>query len=222
MEERLRSSLLDSPLYGYVQTGWLEWQQGICSVQLQEEDFMLYLLWSLDQIKEKREAVAQKLRAVVFKGVRDRFIDSQFQSNQSDIEYVSNLVCACSLYCFGLVLTGNFENQDLYVDLLAGLGDHKDAVMGIHDKIEVEDKTELKEWLVGYMDCEEYYTSGEKIEWLEEELVNLPDIARITRGPVQIMQVNIEQFNNAPGATFTDKSLNVKIEGDYGEHKSIQ
>ena len=182
---------------------------------------MLYLLWSLDQIKEKREAVAQKLRALVFKGVRDKFIESQFQSNQSDIEYVSNLVCACSLYCFGLVLTGIFENQDLYVDLLAGLGDHKDAVMGIHDKIEVEDKTELKEWLVSYMDCEEYYTSGERIEWLEEEPVNLPDIARITRGPVQIMQVHIDQFNNAPGATFTDKSLNVKIEGGYGEYKQI-
>ena len=183
---------------------------------------MLYLLWSLDQIKEKREAVAQKLRALVFKGVRDRFIESQFQSNQSDIEYVSNLVCACSLYCFGLVLTGNFENQDLYVGLLAGLGDHKDAVMGIHDKIEVEDKTELKEWMVGYMGCEEYYTSGERIEWLEAMPENVPDVVRLTRGPVQIMQVNIEQFNNAPGATFTDKSLNVKIEGDYGEHKSIQ
>ena len=86
----------------------------------------------------------------------------------------------------------------------------------------MEDKTELKEWLVGYMDCEEYYTSGEKIEWLEEEPVNLPDIARVTRGPVQIMQVNIEQFNNAPGASFTDKSLNVKIEGDYGEYKQLQ
>lgn len=98
---------------------------------------MLYLLWSLDQIKEKREVIAQKLRALVFKGVRDRFIESQFQSNQADIEYVSNLVCACSLYCFGLVLTGSFENQDLYVGLLAGLGDHKDTVMGIHDKIEV-------------------------------------------------------------------------------------
>ena len=51
---------------------------------------------------------------------------------------------------------------------------------------------------------------------------NFPEIARIARGPVQIMQVNIEQFNNAPGASFTDKSLNVKIEGDYGEYKQLQ
>lgn len=81
---------------------------------------------------------------------------------------------------------------------------------------------ELKEWLVEYMGSEEYYTSGERIEWLEPMPENLPDIARIARGPVQIMQVNIEQFNNAPGASFTDKSLNVKIEGDYGEYKQLQ
>lgn len=218
MEERLRSSLLDSPLYGYVQTGWLEWQQGICSVQLQEEDFMLYLLWSLDQIKEKREAVAQKLRALVFKGVRDKFIESQFQSNQSDIEYVSNLVCACSLYCFGLVLTGNFENQDLYVDLLAGLGDHKDAVMGIHDKIEVEDKTELKEWMVGYMDCEQYYTSGERIAWLKEDgTADLVPIQGLTGVRQQVNIHNyIQNFTNESGAVYKDESITVNVNKDNG------
>lgn len=223
MEGRLKRSFTESPLYRFVREGWFEWGQKVCSVQVQEDDFALYLTWALDLIKEEREDVASKLWGKVYMGLRDRFIASDFTSNKGDLAYLSDLVCACAYYCFGLVLTGDFDNQRLFCELTKGFGEHKDGVLLIWEKIEmVSDTPALKAWLEEYMNSEEYYTSGERIEWLEAMPENVPDVVRLTRGPVQIMQVNIEQFNNAPGATFTDKSLNVKIEGDYGEHKSIQ
>jgi hypothetical protein len=153
--------------------------------------------------------------------VRDLFIARQFSSNQNDLKTITDLVCASSLFCFGLVLTGDFDNQKLYGELMKGFD--KDNVMVEWGKIEMDSNTPaLKAWMEEYMKSDEYYTSGEKIEWLEQEPENLPDIVRIARGPVQIMQVNIGQFNNAPGATFTDKSLNVKIEGNNGEYRKIQ
>ena len=223
MEGRLKRSFAESPLYGFVREGWFEWGQNVCSVQVQEDDFALYLTWALDLIKEEREDVASRLWGRVYMALRDRFIASDFSSNKDDLAYLTDLVCACAYYCFGLVLTGDFDNQRLFCELTKGFGDHKDGVMRIWEKMGMDERTpELKEWLVEYMGSEEFYTSGERIEWLEPVPENLPDIARIARGPVQVVQVNIEQFNNAPGASFTDRSLNVKIEGDYGEYKQLQ
>jgi hypothetical protein len=221
MDERLRCDLLQSPVYGFVQDKWLVWSQDIYAVQMQEQDFLLCLLWGLDLIKDERDDVAKTFRARVYKGVRDLFIARQFSSNQNDLKTITDFVCASSLFCFGLVLTGDFDNQKLYGELMKGFD--KDNVMVEWGKIEMDSNTPaLKTWMEEYMKSDEYYTSGEKIEWLEQEPENLPDIVRIARGPVQIMQVNIGQFNNAPGATFTDKSLNVKIEGNNGEYRKIQ
>jgi hypothetical protein len=68
MDERLRCDLLQSPLYGFVQDKWLVWSQDIYAVQMQEEDFLLCLLWGLDLIKDERDGVAKTFRARVYKG----------------------------------------------------------------------------------------------------------------------------------------------------------
>lgn len=223
MEERLRSDLAESPLYGFIQAGWLEWGQEIVSVQVREDDFLLYVLWGLDMIKQEGTDVCKNFRSRVYMGLRTHFLDCGYTPQQNDLEYVANLACACCLYCYGLVLTDVHDASDLYSGLVSGFGKHWDSVKEKWNEIRKDvDASELKKWIVEYMKSEEYYTSGERIEWLENEPENLPDVVRLTRGPVQITQVNIGQFNNAPGATFTDKSLNVKIEGNNGEYKPIQ
>lgn len=223
MEERLRSDLAASPLYSFVREGWLEWGQEIVSVQVREDDFLLYVLWGLDLIKQEGMDVCKNFRSRLYIGLRNHFLDCGYTPHQNDLDYISNLTSACCLYCYGLVLTDVYDASDVYSSLVNGFGKHWSNVKAQWDTIKPDMNTpDLKEWIIEYVKSEEYYTSGEKIEWLEEEPVNLPDIARITRGPVQIMQVNIGQFNNAPGATFTDKSLNVKIEGNNGEYRKIQ
>ena len=48
MESVLENSLLDSPLFDFIGRNWRRWEKGICAVDLQERDLMLYLMWGLD------------------------------------------------------------------------------------------------------------------------------------------------------------------------------
>lgn len=44
MGEERRNELLDSPLYDFVKRGWGKWSREIVSVQVTDEDFLLYLV----------------------------------------------------------------------------------------------------------------------------------------------------------------------------------
>lgn len=217
MDERLRCDLLQSPLYGFVQDKWLVWSQDIYAVQMQEEDFLLCLLWGLDLIKDERDDVAKTFRARVYKGVRDLFIARQFSSNQNDLKTITDFVCASSLFCFGLVLTGDFDNQRLYGELVKGMD--KDDVIGEWEKIEMDSNTPaLKAWLEEYMKSEEYYTSGEKIAWLNEDgSTDLVSIPGVSNGRQQVnIHTYIQNFTNEAGGVYKDESITVNMNKDNG------
>ena len=59
---------------GLVERNWPRWEQGIGAVQVQEEDFVLYLMWGLDLVREQDEGVNERLRDVVFSALRKKFI----------------------------------------------------------------------------------------------------------------------------------------------------
>ena len=42
----------ETPLFLFIQQEWPEIEQEIKTVQVQEEDFLLYVLWALDSVKE--------------------------------------------------------------------------------------------------------------------------------------------------------------------------
>lgn len=217
MDERLRCDLLQSPLYGFVQDKWLVWSQDIYAVQMQEEDFLLCLLWGLDLIKDERDDVAKTFRARVYKGVRDLFIARQFSSNQNDLKTITDFVCASSLFCFGLVLTGDFDNQRLYGELVKGMD--KDDVIGEWEKIEMDSNTPaLKAWLEEYMKSEEYYTSGEKIAWLNDDgSTDLVSIPGVSNGRQQVnIHTYIQNFTNEAGGVYKDESITVNMNKDNG------
>ena len=217
MDERLRCDLLQSPLYGFVQDKWLVWSQDIYAVQMQEEDFLLCLLWGLDLIKDERDDVAKTFRARVYKGVRDLFIARQFSSNQNDLKTITDFVCASSLFCFGLVLTGDFDNQKLYGALVKGFD--KDNVMMEWGKIEMDSNTPaLKAWMEDYMGSEEYYTSGEKIAWLNEDgSTDLVSIPGVSNGRQQVnIHTYIQNFTNEAGGVYKDESITVNVNKDNG------
>lgn len=111
MAEERNNKLLESPLYTFVAKGWVKWSQKIVSLQAGEEDFLLYLVWALDTIKEQDVGINAGLRDRVYTGLRDHFISQHFASNKPDLDYLTNLVCAAALACFGLTLTDSQENQ---------------------------------------------------------------------------------------------------------------
>ena len=68
------------------------------------------------------------------------------------------------------------------------------------------------------MKSDEYYTSGERIAWLNEDgsaaLVNIPGIA----GGKQQLSVHnyIQNFHNEAGAVFKDESITINVNKDNG------
>ena len=219
MEERLRSDLTSSPLYTFVQQGWLEWGQGIVSVQVREEDFLLYVLWGLDLIKQEGMDVCKNFRSKLYMGLRTHFLDSGYTPHQDDLEYLSNLACACCLYCYGLILTHVHDATDVYSNLVNGFGKHWSGVKVQWDKIRQDvDTQELKKWILEYMKSEEYYTSGEKIAWLNEDgSTDLVSIPGVSNGRQQVtIHTYIQNFTNEAGGVYKDESITVNVNQDNG------
>ena len=219
MEERLRSDLAASPLYSFVREGWLEWGQEIVSVQVREDDFLLYVLWGLDLIKQEGMDVCKNFRSRLYIGLRNHFLDCGYTPHQNDLDYISNLTSACCLYCYGLVLTDVYDASDVYSGLVSGFGKHWSNVKAQWDTIRPDmNSQELKKWIIEYVKSDEYYTSGERIAWLNEDgsaaLVNIPGIA----GGKQQLSVHnyIQNFHNEAGAVFKDESITINVNKDNG------
>lgn len=150
-----------------VERNWHRWEQGIGAVQVQEEDFVLYLMWGLDLVREQDEDANLKLRDKVFSALRKKFIRSSFSSNGQDLAYMSDLVYAGVMYCYGLVLTESLGCLQVYDELLKGFGEDWKRIQDIKGRIEANDVL-LKEWMVSYMKSERFYTAKDEVEWAAE------------------------------------------------------
>lgn len=187
MAEEGKNKLLDSPLYAFVEKGWVNWSQEIVSVQADAEDFMLYLVWALDSIKEQSDGINSGLWGQVYNGLRNRFIESQFRSEKADIDYLTNLVCAAAMACFGLALTGSPDNQEIYSELVNGFEDHWKDVNKLKHSLEIDScGQDLKAWLTDYMAGDFFYTYNDVIDWNNDYMA-----ARVIRMSKDIEKVDI-------------------------------
>lgn len=187
MAEEGKNKLLDSPLYAFVEKGWVNWSQEIVSVQADAEDFMLYLVWALDSIKEQSDGINSGLWGQVYNGLRNRFIESQFRSEKADIDYLTNLVCAAAMACIGLALTGSPDNQEIYSELVNGFEDHWKDVNKLKHSLEIDScGQDLKAWLTDYMAGDFFYTYNDVIDWNNDYMA-----ARVIRMSKDIEMVDI-------------------------------
>ena len=167
---------------GFVERNWPRWEQGIGAVQVQEEDFVLYLMWGVDLLKEQDGDVNERFRDMVFSALRKKFIKSSFTSNGQDLGYLSDLVCAGVMYCYGLVLTESLGYLQVYDELLKGFEEDWSRIKGLRDGIEA-DKGLIKEWMIEYMKSERFYTEKDEIDWAQntggEPLIRRNRISKI-------------------------------------------
>ena len=174
MAEERKNKLLESPLYAFVAKGWTKWSQEIVTLQAGKEDFLLYLVWTLDTIKEQEEGINAGLRDHVYEGLRDHFIDRRFASNKSDLDYLTNLVCAVALACFGLTLTDSQENQKIYSELVSGFGEHWKDINALKSGANMDTSApELKEWAVAYVASEHFSTYNDVIDWNNDDMAEV-------------------------------------------------
>ena len=172
MAEERRNELLDSPLYAFVKKGWVKWSQKIVSLQAGEEDFLLYLVWALDAIKEQEDGTNAGFFDTVYNALRNRFRASQFNTNKEDLDYLTNLVCGAALACFGLTLTDSRENQKIYSELVSGLGEHWKEIEQLKFSMDTS-SPELKAWMVSYVKGDDFYTYSDEIEWNNDDMAEL-------------------------------------------------
>ena len=172
MAEERKNKMLDSPLYSFVSKGWVKWSQKIVSLQAGEEDFLLYLVWVLDTIKEQDEGINAGLRDRVYVGLRDHFISRHFASNKPDLDYLTNLVCAAALACFGLTLTDSQEKQKIYSELVAGFGEHWREIQELKASMDMS-SPDLKEWVVDYVESDVFYSYSNVIEWNNDDMAEV-------------------------------------------------
>ena len=172
MAEERRNELLDSPLYAFVKKGWVKWSQKIVSLQAGEEDFLLYLVWALDAIKEQEDGTNAGFFDTVYNALRNRFRASQFNTNKEDLDYLTNLVCGAALACFGLTLTDSRENQKIYSELVSGLGEHWKEIEQLKFSMDTS-SPELKAWMVSYVEGDDFYTYSDEIEWNNDDMAEV-------------------------------------------------
>ena len=152
---------------GLVERNWPRWEQGIGAVQVQEEDFVLYLMWGIDLVKEQDGDVNERFRDMVFSALRKKFIKSSFTSNGQDLGYLSDLVCAGVMYCYGLVLTESLGYLQVYDELLKGFSEDWKKIQEIKGRIVADDGL-IKEWMIEYMKNERFFTAKDEVEWAAE------------------------------------------------------
>ena len=169
MAEDVRNSMLETPLYSFIVKGWRKWSRGLVSVQATEEDFLLYLVWALDTIKEQEDGINADFWNLVHSGLRNRFIKSQFNSNKEDLEYMTNHVCAAAMACLGVALTSSLDNQEIYSEMVTGFGEDWAKIKELKESKEmIISDPELKAWVVEYLQSDEFYTYNDEIDWNED------------------------------------------------------
>ena len=50
---RNNSGILESPIYEFVESVWIDWVNAVPKVKVDDEDLLLYLMWALDSVKEQ-------------------------------------------------------------------------------------------------------------------------------------------------------------------------
>ena len=100
--EDVRNNILESPLFEFIEEGWIEWVTGVKTSSVDENDLLLYLIWGLDTLKENEKNVREKYWNLVYSAIYKHLKDRKVEDG--DINYLTNLICACTMHCIGLNL----------------------------------------------------------------------------------------------------------------------
>lgn len=210
--EDVKNNILESPVFEFIEEGWIEWVTGVKTSSVDENDLLLYLIWGLDTLKENDKNAREKYWNLVYSAIYRHLKERKVEDD--DIKYLTNLVCACTLHCLGLNLTGNYDMQDLYCEVVSGIGEKLAKVNWLKNKMAVDaGSMPLKKWVREYMESETFLTISKATAWDDTNVDRLPDLVRGGAGvpAVNLTQVNIGTLHNHPGATYNDNSVSVEL-----------
>jgi hypothetical protein len=212
---RNNSGIFDSPIYEFVESVWIDWVSAVPKVKADDEDLLLYLIWALDSVKEQGKEIDEKFWLHTYSAIHRNLSGRDGELNETAIEFLTNLTCACVLCCLGLNLAGESDNQEVFMNFVAVLGDHWPDVKKIKRKIMGLQVSEgLMKWVSEYRDSNRFYTLRKLVDWDDREFESLPDLRRSASSvpAVTLTQVNIGTLHNHPGAEFNDNSVMIELQ----------
>ena len=176
--EDVRNNILESPVFEFIEDGWIEWVTGLKTSSVDENDILLYVVWGLDTLKENDKNAREKFWNLVYTSIHRHLKDKNV--GDEDYRYLTNLVCACALHCVGLVLAGDYDMQDLYCEVNRGLSENISKVDLLRNRMVVDsESTALKDWVRDYMQSDVFLTTSKNMTWDDTVVSNLPDLVRV-------------------------------------------
>lgn len=161
----------DTPLGQFISANFEKFDQDLETNNFMEAELLLYVMYSLDNLKDKDiwESYADSISDKIRVSAKNYFKQRNILLNKGDLGTVTDLSCAFTLYCIGLLLDVSWHYKNLYSRLLNGFGTYKENVLKLKGKINACDfDASLKSWLQQYMVSEDYYTYSGACQWDEE------------------------------------------------------
>lgn len=211
MEERTANNPLETPLFQFISEQWPEFEQDIVSVQVQRNDVLLYLLWMLDSIKRKDIVITANAWVNVRSLIRLHFLQSHYTPQGDDLNYITNIIFSFTLYCLGQTISGSFERQDIFGNIIHNLSpDRYRTVQAYRNRITYRDNTgRLKTWLRSYLESDFCYTLQDSIDWNSLIKDYLPALISSPNPNITIEHPHIDTIHVHQGGAIYDMSTNL-------------
>lgn len=179
--ERIRRAL-ESPLFKLIEETWIDYDSGISSFNVSDEDVLRYTLWCVEGLKDNtgdRKRHEEKLRPLLFMQIRKRYGS---QGQPEELNLLTNIIMAYTLECLEWAQTADWTTfMQVYDKVLDSIYAKDDASIlsykkAFNDKVVKKNLcTEFKEWIADHLTNDEFWTEedGEWAEFIPQTKVNV-------------------------------------------------
>lgn len=186
MSDSTTYKIQDSPVYIFLTGEWVSLSAKLDSIEVEETDFVLYVFWVIDSLRDSdsRPGLLKDPWAVVRMAIREHLRAQGYTKGKEDIDYLTDAVCGHALYCWGFVLTDaandSQTNRESFMVFEHNLGVHWKNVQGLLNSIKCESASELRQWMISYVNGELFYTVSDVAKW-NDDSVDTKDLSTVSR-----------------------------------------
>ena len=213
------NALQGSAYSDFLTKSWPIYANQLDSLEVEANDFILCITWVIDSLRDHnlREQLLADPWNYIRSAIRTYLHSNRNTRGKEDTDLFTQAVCGHALYCWGFMMRecakDYLANRESYMSFIHNLGQHWCPICEIMNSCQYDNLSSLCQWLATYIDGIVFYTCSDEIEWDVEAtgIIHVP--VATSQHPVNV-NINIETFNNHPGATFNDNSTALQPSAD--------
>lgn len=165
-----RRRAFDCPLYKLIKETWIDYDSGISSFSISEEDVLCFTLWCVEGLKDNtgdRKRHGEKQRALLFKQIRNRYGPN---GQPEELNLLADIIMAYTLECLEWAQTADWTTfMSVYDEAYNSISPNKDSILGykkaFNAKVfEMALCSSFKEWIVDHLTNDVFLTE-EDAKW---------------------------------------------------------